>query len=276
MLRGFRRIAPLVLTVHDTNPFNGNPAAALQRHGAEASLAAFDRLIVHTEQGLERLLAQGIAPERIALLPHGLLAVAPDAAPEPAAADAMRGPLTFLLFGKLKPYKGLDLLVDAFAALPPGLRAQASLRIVGKPYMELDPLRERARALGIGERLSLEPGYVADEALPALFAPGTVAVFPYREIEASGVLSFALAHGRPVIASRLGSFAETLRDGEEGLLVPPGDVAALSAAMARMAEDRGFAADAAAAARRRAASVPSWEEIGRRTSELYAGLLRES
>lgn len=271
LLGGFRAIAPLVLTVHDSNPFNGDPAARLQGVGAAAGFAAFDRLIVHTAQGRARLLAHGVPEARIALLPHGLLGdPAPPAPPPPAPEAGAAAETTFLLFGKIKPYKGLDLLIEAFSRLPAPLRAAARLRVVGKPYMDLAPLLALARERGVADRLALEPRFVADAEVPALFGPGTVAVFPYREIEASGVLALAIAHGRPVIASRLGGFAETLREDEHGLLVPPGDVGALAGALARMAGDAAFAARCAARMRDLARAVPGWEEIARRTAAVYA------
>ena len=260
-----RRIAPLVLTVHDTNPFNGNPAAGLQRHGVESALRRFDRLIVHTEQGQARLVEQGLPRARIAVLPHGLLA-----APPPPDVDPMRGELTFLLFGKIKPYKGIDLLIEAFARLPAALRMQARLRVVGKPYMELEPLRALARQRGVAERFVLEPRFVADDEIPALFAPGTIATFPYREIEASGVLALAIAHARPILATRLGGFAETIEDGKHGLLVPPEDIPALSAAMARFVAERDFTAHCARSSGSLAETIPDWAEIGRLTCAVYA------
>jgi len=266
LLAGFRRVAPLVLTVHDTAHANGDPAAAVRRRGFLACLPLFETLIVHTGQGRARLLAQGIAEPRLALLPHGLLDEPPPLAAPP---DPMLGELTFLLFGKIKPYKGADLLIEAFALLPPALRAQARLRVVGKPYMPLGPLEELVQARALAGRVGIEPRFVDDREIPALFAPGVVAVFPYREIEASGVLSLALAHGRPVIASRLGSFAETLEDGGHGLLTPAGDVPALAAALARLIADRDFAAACGRRARALAAATPRWEEIGRRTAGCY-------
>ena len=261
LLDRFRRIAPLVLTVHDTNPFNGDPSAGLQSSGFRAALDRFDRLIVHTAQGEARLRAMGLkAP--VAVLPHGMLV-------DPVAGDPdpMANTVTFLLFGKIKPYKGADLLVRAFAGMPAEARAQARLRIVGKPYMDLTALHALAAEHGV--TLGLEPGFIPDDALPALFGPGTVAVFPYREIEASGVLFLALAHGRPVIASRLGSFAELITDGLHGHLVPPDDVAALSAAMSHLVLDRAYAARCAAAVQGQATTVPGWDEIARRTTQLY-------
>ncbi len=269
-LAALRRVAPLVLTVHDTNPFNGDPSARLQGRGFFAALDGFSRLIVHTVQGRERLEGAGIPRGRVAVLPHGTLLHAPV-----RAADPMAGPMTFLLFGKIKPYKGVDVMIEAFAALPERLREGAVLRVVGKAYMDLAPLHALARRLGIAGQLRIEPRFVADDEIPTLFAPGTVAVFPYREIEASGVLSMALACGRPVLASRLGTFAETLEDGVQGALVPPGNVAALSAAMARLLADRTHAAACAAAARRLAGEGPGWDEIGRMTAGLYAKVVAD-
>jgi glycosyltransferase involved in cell wall biosynthesis len=261
-LGAFRRVAPIVLTVHDTNPFNGEASASIQRQGVEACLLQFDRLIVHTKQGEGRLQKLGIPKERITVLPHGMLVD-----PVPSEADPMDGRLTFLLFGKIRPYKGADLLIKAFAELPPALRSQARVRIVGKPYMDVASLRAQAAEAGV--TVDIETGFVAEEDISALFSRNTVAVFPYREIEASGVLFLALAHGRPIIASRLGAFGELLTDGRHGALVPVDDVAALTAALHRMISDRAFAADCAAEVRQLAGSIPGWDTIAEGTAAVY-------
>lgn len=278
-LAGLRTLAPLVLTVHDSNPFNGNPAAGVQQLGLPASFRRFDRLIVHTAQGRARLHDQGVDDARIAVLPHGLLAspsaslfAAGPSADGPIAdglAPADGAEVTFLLFGKLKPYKGADLLIEAFARMLPSVRARARLSIIGKPYMDLAPLRDLAARLGVADRVAIEPRFVADAEIPALFGPGSVAVFPYREIEASGVLSLAIAHARPILASRLGGFAETVRDGHDGLLVPPGDVAALADAMARFVTDAAFRAACARHVATLAEAIPDWTEIACRTTAVY-------
>jgi glycosyltransferase involved in cell wall biosynthesis len=265
LLGQFRKIAPVVLTVHDTNAFNGDPTARLQAIGFASALAACDRLVVHTHQGEARLRAMGIPAAKIAQLPHGLLG-----ARARTGEDAASGDLRFVLFGKIKPYKGADLLIKAFAALPAALRAQARVLIVGQAYMKLQPLRDLAADRGVADRVQIEDRFVGDREIADLFAPNSVAVFPYREIEASGVLSLAIAHGRPIIASRLGMFAEALTDGVHGTLVTPGDAAGLIASMAGMIEDREFTRSAGRAVARLAHDVPDWTEIGRRTALLYA------
>ena len=262
-LAGLRRIAPLVLTVHDTNPFNGNPSSGLQGLGMAQTFGAFDQLIVHTARGRERLLLHGADPARVIITPHG-----PLGKPAPARADdPMDDVITFLMFGKIKPYKGIPLLIEAFSRLPDTLRAKARLRVVGKPYMDLAALRALAAERGVEP--GLEPRFVPDDELPALFGPGTVAMFPYQEIEASGVLTLALAYGRPIIASRIGGFAETIVDGVHGALVQPDDAAALAVAMACILTDRSFAAACAANVASLAAVVPDWPAIAQQTAGTY-------
>jgi glycosyltransferase involved in cell wall biosynthesis len=264
LLGQFRKIAPVILTVHDTNAFNGDPTARLQAIGFASALSACDRLVVHTSQGEARLRAMGISATKIATLPHGLLGA------RSGAGEDLAGDLRFVLFGKIKPYKGADLLIEAFAALPDAVRARARVLVVGQAYMKLQALRDLAAARGVADRVAIEDRFVGEAEIADLFAPGSVAVFPYREIEASGVLSLAIAHARPIIASRLGMFAEALTDGVHGRLVAPGDIAALTAAMAGMIEDRDFTLAAGRAVARLARDVPDWVEIGRRTARLYA------
>jgi len=72
-LRSLREVAPLVLTAHDSQPFNNSPGAAIQQMGAIEMFRRFDRVVVHTEQSRMRLESYGVVPERIARIDHGFL-----------------------------------------------------------------------------------------------------------------------------------------------------------------------------------------------------------
>jgi glycosyltransferase involved in cell wall biosynthesis len=268
-LKSLRKICPLVLTMHDTDPFNGDPSSNLQQRDFFECVKLFDSIIVHTENAAAKVRRMGFGDDKVHVVSHGLLGPVP-----PYRHDAMEGPARFLLFGKIKPYKGADTLISAFGALPSDLRSQSFITIVGKPYFDLSVLHKQAEALGVSDRLEITADFVPDSMLDELFGPNTIAVFPYREIEASGVLMLALAYGRPIIASNLGSFAETLEDGASGLLAPPGDIPALTEAMERMLRDRAFAAACGYRARQIVESVPSWREIGARTLDVYRSARR--
>ena len=262
-LARLRRIAPLIVTAHDSEPFNGNAGAALQQFGALDIMRRFDRVIIHTEQARARLVAQGLAADRLHRIAHGFLDDEAPLAPARRSTERVR----FLLFGKVKPYKGADILVEALRRLDPALQVQAEVLIVGKPYMDVAPLEAAAAALP--DSLRCDFRFVPEAEMRELFRAADVLVFPYREIEMSGVLMAALQTGRPIVASRIGGFAELIEDGRQGLLVPPGDAEALAAAMGRLITEPATRGAMAAAILQLAAAIPSWREIGETTASLY-------
>jgi glycosyltransferase involved in cell wall biosynthesis len=269
-LGGLRRIAPLVLTAHDSRPFNANPGSALQTLGATSILSRFDRVIVHTEQARKRLTDYGVPAGRLAKVAHGFLHDDHAPLPEPLAplGDA---PIRFLLFGKIKPYKGVDLIIEAVRRMAPEDRARCRVEVVGKPYMDVAPLL--AAAADLGDHVMFDFRFVEDGELARLLAGADVLVFPYREIDMSGVLMTGLRAGRPIIASGIGGFAELLENDRSGLLVPPGDPAALSTAMCRLIREPATRERLSVETRALVATIPSWREIALHTSAVYMAAL---
>jgi len=268
-----RQLAPLILTVHDSNPYMGSPGTRIMRIGAFDILKRFDRLIVHTDEARARVAAQGVPDEKIAKIPHGILH-AESAGAAVRAAERADGAIDILMFGKLRPYKGLDVLIRAIAQLTPAQRTKCRVHVVGKPYMDVRPLAALMAELGVESSFTLDLRFIADEEIGPIFNRADVAVFPYREIDASGVLMAAIASGCAIVASRVGSFAEMLEDEREALLVPPGDEAALARALGRIIDDPVLRRRLAEGARAVERAVPSWPEIGRTTHALYEAAIR--
>jgi glycosyltransferase involved in cell wall biosynthesis len=269
LVRLFRHRAPVVMTVHDTTPFNGSANNRLQKIDSLSVFAAFDHLIVHTESGKAQLVARGLPESRISVIPHGILTTAPTA----ATSVASGGDKTILLFGKIKHYKGLDLLIEAFGRLPARLRAGARLKVVGEPFIDVGALRARAAELGIADRIDWDLRYVPDGEIGSLLASADVLAFPYREIDVSGVLMACFPYGKPIVATRIGGFAKLLEDGVSGRLVPPEDPVALASALEEVLADPATAARLGAGAKALVDGVPGWDEIARRTIGVYRSLL---
>jgi glycosyltransferase involved in cell wall biosynthesis len=260
ILRLARRRGPVVVTVHDTAPFNGSPTSAVQRWGFMAALHVADRLIVHTESGRGRLLASGLASRRVRIIPHG-----PLGGVDKRRSDNDRW--TIVAFGKMRPYKGLDVLIAALALLTPATRAGLRVVIAGEPLMDLAPLRAAIDGAGLGSTVEIVPRPLDEDAMQALFAAADTFVFPYREIEASGVFFLIQGLARWVIASRLGAFPEAIEDGVSGRLVAPGDPAELARALAEAAERRPRPTGAP--------RVADWGTIARATIATYGEACRD-
>lgn len=259
-MRLLARLCPLVLTVHDTVPFNGEPMSRWQRWGFEQPLRLADQLIVHTQASRERLLALGLPAAKIHVIAHGALPFS-----QLPSAEAARvrddGLFRFVLFGELKHYKGLDVLIEALALIPADLRSRMRVIVAGRPRMDLRPLQARLRDLGLEGALELRPGRLSELEMANLFEQADSFVFPYRQVDASGVYFLVKSLGKWLIASRVGIFAEDLQEGAQGALVPIGDVPALAQAMITALRER--------RPPRPLDSGSDWGEIGRKTCELY-------
>jgi glycosyltransferase involved in cell wall biosynthesis len=230
-----------------------------------------DAVVAHSEHGARRLREEvALEPARVRVIPHGAfdyLTALPDERPLPDELEGAEGPV-ILFFGLLRPYKGIDTLLEAFRLLD-----GAELWVVGNPRMDLAPLR--ALAAEAPGRVRFLPRFVEDAEIPALFRRADLVVLPYRDAEHSGVLYTALAFGKPIVLSAVGGFPEVAEQGA-ARLVPPEDPAALSAALAELVGDEAARAELASGARRAAAGPYSWDEVAAKTLALYRELLEST
>ncbi|MGH2925221.1 MAG: glycosyltransferase family 4 protein, partial [Solirubrobacterales bacterium] len=209
-------VRPRVMTAHGV--LRADDLERRLARGLGALLERMDAVVTLSEHGARRLRDAGIAPDRVRTIPHGAfdyLTRLPDEDPLPGDLAAVDGPV-ILCFGLIRPYKGVDVLVEAFSDLD-----GAELWVVGRPLgMTIDGLRAQAeRAPG---RVRFVPRFLPDSELPAYFRRADLVVLPYRDAEQSGVLFAALAFGKPIVMSDVGGFSEVAALGA-GRLVPPGD-----------------------------------------------------
>jgi glycosyltransferase involved in cell wall biosynthesis len=256
---------PRVMTAHYILP----PAPSRRQVASARRLfGAMDAVVAHSEHGAARLRDEvGLDPDRVRVIPHGAfdyLTELPDEKPLPAELEGAEGPVV-LFFGLLRPYKGLDVLLEAFRRVE-----GAELWIVGNPRMELAPLR--ALAAESPGRVRFLTRFVEDAEMPPIFRRADLIVLPYRDAEHSGVLYTGLAFGKPLLLSAVGGFPEV---GAEGAarIVPPEDPGSLATVLSELVGDEAARAELAAAAERAAAGPYSWDAVARQTLALYEQLL---
>ena len=260
-------VRPRVLTAHGwlrEEAWRGRPGRGLRRLWER-----MDAVVTLSRHGARRLVEEaGIPAERVRVIPHGAfdyLARLPDPLPLPDQLAEVEGPV-ILCFGLIRPYKGVDLLLEAFRSVE-----GAELWIVGRPLgVSLDSLRElAARAPG---RVRFVPRFVSDRELPAYFRRADLVVLPHRDAEQSGVLYVALAFAKPIVMSAVGGFGEVAEHGA-GRLVPAGDREALAAALTELLSDPAARERLSVAAREAAAGPYSWDAVAEQTVALYRELV---
>ncbi|MEO1084016.1 MAG: glycosyltransferase [Acidobacteriota bacterium] len=136
---------------------------------------------------------------------------------------------TLLFFGFVRPYKGLAELLEAVPAIL--AERPVTLLVVGEFWRDKATYEDTIARLGIGEHVRVVDGYVPNEDIATWFAAADLVVQPYRSASGSGISQLAYGHRRPVIATRVGSLAEVVEDGQNGRLVPPRDPSALASAI---------------------------------------------
>jgi glycosyltransferase involved in cell wall biosynthesis len=259
------KLRPRAMTAHYILPLipNRRQVAAARR-----VFGRMDAVIAHSEHGAARLRDEvGLDPGKVRVIPHGAfdyLTRLPEERPLPRELEGAEGPV-ILFFGLLRPYKGVESLLEAF-----GRVEGAELWIVGNPRMDMAPLRAlAAKAPG---RVRTVTRFVDDAEIPAIFRRADLVVLPYLDAEHSGVLYTGLAFGKPLVLSAVGGFSEVAATGA-ARLVSPGDTAALASALSELVGDGEARAALAAAAARAAAGPFSWDEAARRTLDLYRELI---
>jgi alpha-maltose-1-phosphate synthase len=269
------RSAKTVHTVHDPSLHPGEDSLASRLLSWANRRRASGYVLLSEPQRADFMARHGLQPSRVAVIPHGVF---DDYEPTPGEASelmtrlgvGLSDPRPFLLFvGRLRWYKGIDTLLEAYAGVAP--QQAGPLVIAGSGDLG-DHERALLESLR-GRPVSFVNAWLSDGDMAALVAGARFVVLPYRSATQSGVIPLASAFGIPAIASATGGLVDQVVPDETGWLFPPGDAAALRALLVRA-----YALDDAAyrrvsvRAREHAATAWSWDVLARRLLDFCASL----
>ncbi|MBB5329662.1 glycosyltransferase family 4 protein [Tunturiibacter gelidoferens] len=268
-----RRGSKIVLTVHDLLPHNTGQSHKRIFHHLYQMV---DRIICHSDTVRERLTEEFAVPvEKVSVIAHGPffydLPVTPEQILQSFALDPRK--LLVLWQGIISPYKGIDLLLEAWQHVE-ATTEQPHLLIAGTGSPQLlEQIREQIRRLNL-QRVELHPRFISAEELVALYRAADIVVYPYRAITTSGALATGLALCKTIVASDLPVFRELLTDKENALLVDPQDSLALANALTDLSKDAPLRAQLAENVRSMNFGEESWLSIATKTIECYTFVQR--
>jgi len=257
-----RRGASIVIEFHevvDTGeariPFVSRYAAFVVRR----LLRSADGVVVHSEFDRELVgETYGTGSLPVVVAPHGPYS---HHTPSQVQREAPAADWNILFFGTIRPYKGLEHLVEAYDALRADVAERCWLTVVGETWEGWDlPIDLLARSPRRA-RTTLVNRYVTDDELAGWLAGADIVVLPYLRSSASGPLHIAMHEGLPVVVTSVGGLVEAGEGYDGATYVPPGDPAAIGAAIAAIV-DRGDRTT-------RYADPQSWD----RTVDRYAELI---
>jgi glycosyltransferase involved in cell wall biosynthesis len=213
---------PSVITVHDPAPHPGLTSRAYQ-YLEDWSIRRAARFLLLSEGLRPALVRRGATEGRIDHIPHGGLSGYYQG--RPGALPRIPGqPFTLLFFGRITPYKGLEVLLKAYRQLAERYRLR--LLVVGAG--DLSPYQAALKDLPGVEVIN---EWIRDEKLDHYFSQADLLVLPYTSASQSGVLATAAGYALPVLATRTGGIPEQIIEGETGLLVEPGSAEELARAI---------------------------------------------
>ncbi|CAA9451609.1 MAG: hypothetical protein AVDCRST_MAG02-1110 [uncultured Rubrobacteraceae bacterium] len=252
---------PVVALVHEL-PGVAEPSAADRERPFERALLRSDRLVAVSRHGRGVLLGKGVAPWRVHVVPPGFDGLGRRPEGKPRDGEALR----VLCVAQWIPRKGVLDLVRAWKSEG---RPGAVLDLVGETDADAG-YAAKVREAASEDPAILVHGPVDDATLACLYASADAFALPSRYEGYGIVYAEALSFGLPVVACPVGPVPEVV-GGEAALLVPPGDVDALSGALNRVLSDAGLRRKMSAAALRRVAGLPRWGD----TVEGFLTVLRD-
>ncbi|MBB3108569.1 glycosyltransferase involved in cell wall biosynthesis [Paenibacillus phyllosphaerae] len=259
----------VILTAHNVLPHEPTES---DRFKYEHLYNKVDHVIVHSESNISQVKENiNITNlDKFTVIPHGnyMFENMNQTEHHVIPKEVIKGKKVLLFFGVIRPYKGLDILLDALNNMK-GEYEDWVLVIAGS-CDNFNEYEEMINKYSLEEKVIRHIKYIPMENIAAYFSISDVVVLPYRNIYQSGVVQMAYAFGKPVICSRVGGFVDVVDEGETGLLFETGSSDELSKILLfalTKADLNQMGQNASYLAR----TKYSWEQISVKTIGLYEG-----
>jgi D-inositol-3-phosphate glycosyltransferase len=231
----------IALTAHNVNQARRDSKDSwLNRTTLKIQYRLCDHIFVHTQKMKSELCEDfDVAKNAVTVIRHPVNDAFPDTELTPAEAKRRLGlrvdEKAILFFGRIRPYKGIEYLLDAFRLLSTDEQANYRLIVAGEPKKGseeyLHEIQQSVKRDFSQGQVILSIQFIPDEEMELYLKGADVLVLPYKEIFQSGVLFLAYSFGLPVVATDVGSFREEIVEGSTGFLCKPADPAELAKAI---------------------------------------------
>jgi glycosyltransferase involved in cell wall biosynthesis len=249
--------------VQDPGESNHKWAALYVRLVVPFLIRAASAYVVHSE--FDRALlgeAYKVPRDQMRVIPLAAYELAGELPAHRDSTGTSDSPVHVLYFGLIRPYKGVEDLLDAFAQIPPEEISRYRLTVVGETWEGWDlPARKIASHI-FRDRIHFVNRYVTDAEVSDFFRQADIVTLPYRRSSQSATLHLAMAWGLPVVATRVGGLAEAAGAYPGGILVEPSNPAELLAGIVRAERANG----------RRFIPTVTWNNTAESYGELFAQL----
>jgi len=253
---------PLVATIHDAthHPGERSPKFFLATTNAVVTSMAH-QIIVHGSQQANILIhTYGLPQNKVNVIPIGPYNMFTTLAHKRAALDGH----AVLFFGRLRAYKGIEVLLQAAPLIATRI---PDVRIIIAGSGDCEAIN---RAVAEYPNLfEVHNRFIPVDEVHTYFERAAVVVQPYVEASQSGVIPVAYMFGKPVVATRVGSIPEVVEDGKTGYLVEPGNIQTLANAIVHLLQNDALREEMGRAALIKSTHDLSWDVIAAKTMAVY-------
>lgn len=253
---------PLVATIHDATAHTGDRPSKPVLNLINALVTRLaHQIIVHGQQQASSLVEVYHTPSgKVNVIPMGVLSLFK----VPADGQAPQDSQTILFFGRIRGYKGVEVLIRATPLIAEHI---PDVRVVIAGSGNCEALHRATEEHP--EWFEVHNRFISADEVPGLFRRAALVVLPYLDATQSAVVPLAYLFGRPIVSTRVGSIPEIVDDGKTGCLVEPGDERALANAIVRLLRDRPVREAMGRAAAVKLERDLSWNAIATKTLAVY-------